>query len=456
MTKAYKLEEIDAAVDKFQPVTPEHEFYVDFGQARGDFQASEVMRILNVNRKDGQYVYTAQPNKNNKTLLFMAGMRGSGKTSELAKYARELDSAACFLVITCNVDEELDMDNVQYMDILIYQLEKLLLRAHTINLSIDESILESMQNWFQERVKEINKSLSANSSLEIETGLGTGDTPFSVGGLLGKLLGITTKLKAELGGSYERAESVRETFRRRFSDFSAKFNAFIEQTNQQLRKEGKAQEILFIIDGLEKTMSAETRRKIIMEESNRLRQIKVNTIFTLPIELMKERQRIRQFAEIVSFPFVKLYERNNKPIESACGLFEQFVFKRIDESLFDSIETVRLAIQYSGGSPRQLLRIIEQAAWLRCDEQTRLSKNNVESAIEKIGNNYSQYLEPEEWNVLRKIKADLDKGKPIGFDSVMQGLLEKEIVFEYNDGTFKRVNPLLEKSKLYAHNVIEA
>lgn len=453
MKKAFRLDEIDAALDKFQPVTPDHEFYVNFENVRGGFQEIEVMRILNAERKNGHYVYNAQANQNNKTFLFLAGMRGSGKTSELARYAQSLNSSDCFFVVTCNIDEELDMDNVQYMDILIFQLEKLLRRANEVALKLDDDILESMRKWFQDRVAEINRSLTASGGLEIETGIGQDEQPFSVSGILGKLLGITAKLKAELGGSYERAENVRETFRRRFGDFSTKFNAFIEQTNDQLRREKKAQEVLFIVDGLEKTMSAETRRRIIMEESNRIRQIRANTIFTLPIELMKERQRILQFAEIVSFPFVKLYERDGKPVKAAINCFEQLVEKRIDKSLFDSPETVRLAIQYSGGSPRQLLRILERASWLRTDEQTQITQENVRAAIEKAGNDYVQYLEPDEWTALNQLKTNLEQGNPIGFDDTMQGLLEKEIVFEYNDGTFKRVNPLVEVSKLYRHHV---
>lgn len=34
------------------------------------------------------------------------------------------------------------------------------------------------------------------------------------------------------------------------------------------------------------------RRKVIIEEENRLRSIKANTLFTLPIELMSEIQRL--------------------------------------------------------------------------------------------------------------------------------------------------------------------
>jgi hypothetical protein len=451
MQKANKLNEIDAAVHKFTPVTPDHPFFVDFKNLRGDFQEREVMRMLNVDRKDDAYVFDFRPNQANKTLLFLAGMRGSGKTSELAKYAQQLDSPTCFFVITCNVDEELDMDNVQYMDILVFQLEKLLTRSREVGLKLDDSILESMEKWFQDRFNEINRSLSVEGGSQMEIGSTDG---FGAAELLGRLLGITLGLKAGLSGSYERAQTIRTNLKNRFIDFATKFNTFIEQTNEQLRKEKKGQEILFIVDGLEKTMSADTRRKIIMEESNRIRQIKANTIFTLPIELMKEEQRIRHFSEIVSFPFIKIIHRDGSPVAEAIIRFEEFVYRRISKELFESPETVHTAIQYSGGSPRQLLRIIEMASWQTDTEVGKITQSDMQRAVQKLGNSTARYLEPTDFEVLKRIKNDLEVGNPIGFDGLIQGLLEKEIIFEYNDGTYKRVNPLLEISKLYRHHVL--
>lgn len=449
MNKATRLAEIDAAVNKFMPVTPDHPFYVDFKDLRGDFQERKVMKILNVSMSaEGRYFFDYRVNPSNKTMLFLAGMRGSGKTSELAKYAKLLHSPECFFVVTCNVDEELDMDNVQYMDVLIFQLEKLLNMASEYKLKLDKGILESMQKWFEERVKEINISLKAEGSAEIEVG---GET--SIAGLFTKMLGLTAKIKMGLSGSRERAETIRTNFKNRFLDFSSKFNIFIEQAAEQLRKQDIAQEILFIVDGLEKTMSADVRRKIILEESNRIRQIKANTIFTLPIELMKEEQRIRNFSEIITFPFIKVKERNGKFVEPALEKFREFVVKRVDASLFNDLASIDLAIANSGGSPRQLLRIIEHAN-LNADEAFgKITHGNMEAAIETLGNNIARYLEPEDFQLLKKLKGDLDAGHPIGFDSQIQALLEKEVIFEYNDGTYKCVNPLLERSKLYKHHV---
>lgn len=449
MKKAFTLEEIDAAVDKFQPILPTNPFYVNFDNARGDFQARNLMRMLNVAMRDGRYVFNDKVNQHNKTLVFLAGMRGSGKTSELAKYAAILHSPEAFFVVTCNIDEELDMDNVGYMDILIFQLEKLLEQANQAGLLLSDDILVDMQKWFSQRILEINRTLKADGSIELE--VDTDKKP--LGTLLSQLIGLTAKLKVGLSGSAQRAVVIRQTFQNRFTDFAKKFNLFIEQVNQALRNAQQGREILFIVDGLEKTMSADTRRKIIMEESNRIRQIKVNTLFTLPIELMKEEQRIRQFAEIVSFPFIKLYERDGSRCEDSFRLFEEFIEKRIDTALFENRETIHTAIQYSGGSPRQLLRILEQAAWLT--DNAPISLALMQQAVEKMGNNMARYLDDSDWQTLVRLKNTLDEGAPIGFDSQLQSLLEKEIIFEYNDGTYKRVNPLLEVSKLYKYNVIK-
>lgn len=453
MQKAHTLSEIDAAVNKFQPVTPDHPFYVNFDNVRGDFQEQELMSMLNVRMHNDRYKFDYKSNQHNQTIVFLAGMRGSGKTSELAKYAQRLHSPECFFVVTCNVDEQLDMDNIQYMDIIIFQLEQLLKKAQEEGLSLSDDIMASMMRWFDERMVEINRSLKAEGSAEIEVGT---DKAFSIGSLLGQLLGITARLKAGLSGSAERAVKIRQSFQNRFGDFSQQFNTFIELVNAQLRRNKMGKEVLFIVDGLEKTMSADTRRKIIMEESNRIRQIKANTIFTLPIELMKEEQRIRQFGEIISFPFIKVKERDGTLCAKAAQLFEEFVEKRFDLQLFEDRKVITLAIEYSGGSPRQLLRILEQANWLTRVEDGKITVANIERAIEKLGNNTARYLEPADFQVLKILKDDLEKGNPIGFDSNIQNLLEKEIIFEYNDGTYKKVNPLLEVSKLYQHHVLKS
>jgi hypothetical protein len=446
MKKAYHISEIDQAVNKFEPVPYGHEFYTDFDGVRGDFQMRQLCRIMNITREGDEYVFNADLNRNNKTFVFLAGMRGTGKTSELAKYAELFRGPKCFFTVVCNIDKELDMDKVQYMDVLIFQLQKLLELADAADVKVNEAIVDSMNKWFRERVREINTSLKASGSAEIEfdpgkTGIG--------GRVLSALLGVTAKLKAGLQGSAERADKIRESFKNNFTDYAPKFNEFIEKVNLQLQKQGIAREVLFIIDGLEKTFTADQRRKLVLEESNRILKIKANTIFTLPVELIKEEAVIQQFSDVVIFPFIKVEERDGTLVNAALERYKEFVFKRIDKSLFESEAVIDKAIRYSGGSPLQLLRILETANWNLADGQEQIDMAAIDASIARLANQIGRNVEEKEIALLRQLEKDLDQGKAIGFKKELQPLLEKNYVFEYNDGSYKAINPLVKASAYY-------
>ena len=442
MKKATTLEEIDSAVQFNIPVGPDHAFFTDFSQVRGEFEEKVVYKNLNVNPKT--FTFNLDANLSNKTLLFLAGMRGSGKTSELKKYAQNLENPECFFVVTCNIDQELDMNDLEYMDILILQLEKLVKKASQYGLQLNTEVISSMQEWFSQAMEEINATIKDEAALEVG---GKGEIGLPM------ILNLFSSLKAGITSTNQRATKIRNTFKNRFSDFASKFNAFIEEVNQELRNNNIAKEILFIVDGLEKTFSSEVRKKIILDEAVRMQHIKVNAIFTLPIELITFSQNIRMHSKVVSFPFVKVCNQQNNLISAAVEKFEEFVYKRIAAELFDWPETVKEAIRFGGGSPRELLRLLEYANIYADDEEGIIDQVAMEKAIRKLANETAQYLNKEELNKLKELKENNEQGKQTAFDDTILGLLEKLIVMEYNDGTYKRVNPLVEASDIYQQYV---
>lgn len=444
--KAKTLVEVDNAVRLDVPITPDHEFYTDFSDVRGDFEDRMIYKTLNVHPKT--FVFNRVSNQGNKVVLFLAGMRGSGKTSELAKIAKKLNNKDCFFCVTCNLDDGLDLNDMEYMDILIFQLERLFQEVEAINLVLDKDIVASLYGWFGERVREVNKLIKLDAGLEIAA---EAKTPSFLN--LFSFLSLTAKLKANLAGSKENADKIRTSFKNNFTEFAQKFNEFIEHVNTVLRRWGVAQEILFIVDGLEKTATLDIRRKIILDESNRIRQIKVNTIFTLPIELVPQRQKLLSFSTVVSFPFVKIREKDGKIVEEAVSRFQEFVYRRIDASLFDSPDTVRKAILYGGGSPRELLRVLEYANMYADEDDNKIFIKDLERGINKLAAETSQYVSSKDLAKLKILKEANEKKQFIAFDEDWQDLLEKLIVLEYNDGTYKRVNPIVEASPLYKQYV---
>ena len=441
--KAYKLVEVDTAVRFDVPIGSDHEFFTDFSDVRGDFEDRMIYKALKVN--PSTFVYNEEANRGNKTLLFLAGMRGSGKTSELAKIASKLHHSEAFFCVTCNLDEGLDLNDMEYMDIVIFQLERLFEELQEAKVEIETSIIASLQNWFSERVREVNNAIKKEDGFEVEI---TAGTPSFL-----SFLGITAKVKSNLLGSKENAQKIRTVFKNNFSDFARQFNLFVEEVNLKLRQTKTAKELLFVVDGIEKAASLDIRKKIILEEANRVRLIQTNTIFTLPIELMPERQKLISFSTVVSFPFVKIRERNGDIVEEAVQRFVEFTYKRIDENLFDSPETVRKAILTGGGSPREYLRILEYANMFADDDAEVITLEALEKGIRKLAAETSQYVSTSDLEKLKTLKQSNEDGRVMPFDADWQDLLEKLIILEYNDGTYKRVNPIVEESQLYKQYV---
>jgi len=420
MKKATNLNEVDFALDFNSPVAPEHPFFVDFSTVRGDFQEKVVYKSLNVNLRD--FSFDEKLNPLNKNLLFISGMRGSGKTSELRKYFTTLDKPNCFFCVFCNLDEELNLSNIEYMDILIFQLQKLIERAREKKLRLSSTVIQSLQSWFHETIKEANSKLKAEGSAEIQV---KASTP----GIL-SFFKIATALKAAVSSAEESSLTVRNILKNNFVNFSRKFNEFVEEVNREIRKKNLGREVLFIVDGLEKAMSIELRKKIIMEETNRLQQIRAYTMFTLPIELMKEQEYLKQFSTVISFPFVKLQKKDNAYIDAALEKFKEFVYKRIDETLFDKGETVIEAIKFCGGSPRELLRILKMANWLTDETKGIIDNESVKKAIQKLAEQSSKFITDAHIAKLKLIDENNKKSLITPFDDVIQDLIEKLIVFE--------------------------
>ena len=441
--KAKTLVEVDNAVRLDVPITPDHEFYTDFSDVRGDFEDRMIYKTLNVHPKT--FVFNREANQGNKVLLFLAGMRGSGKTSELAKIAQKLNHKDCFFCVVCNLDDGIDSPVLEYTDILIFQLERLFEEAQRVGLDLDKGIIDSLNAWFGERVKEVNKVIKKEGGFEVEI---KAETPS-----LFSFLGISAKLKANLAGSKENADKIRTVMKNNFKELSQKFNEFIEHVNMLLRKRGIAQELLFIVDGLEKTATIDIRKKVVNEIADRISNIKVNTVFTLPLELMPQTQKLIKFSTVVSFPFVKICEKNGSIVTEAYSRFQDFVYKRIDASLFDSPETVHKAIMYGGGSPRELLRVLEYANMFADEDTNKIYLKDLDKGIKKLSAQTSQYVSTKDLEKLKILKEANDNGKEIAFDTDWQDLLEKLIILEYNDGTYKRVNPVVEASPLYKQYV---
>ena len=79
---------------------------------------------MNVSKREGGYAHNGF-DRIPCPPLFLCGMPGSGKTSELAKYIDHLHNPECYYCIKCDIDTDLDVIDLEYIDILLFQIERL-------------------------------------------------------------------------------------------------------------------------------------------------------------------------------------------------------------------------------------------------------------------------------------------------------------------------------------------
>lgn len=422
MKKATDFYDILNSIEFNNPIDENNNFFQDFSNLRQGFNEKRIFKMLSINPKTTECHNLSSPQR-----IFLSGHRGTGKTTELLKLQNQIKKTNCFLPVFCDVShEELDLNNIDFVDIVIFMLEKLITILNEKRINVDTETVKSFYNWYRKRIKEINTK--TDSSATISTG---GQASISIPGLLS----IITKTKAKFSASHETKETIRTVFKNNFSDFSLKFNTFIGKIKEELVKEHIAKDLLFIIDGFEKIGTLEDRKKILLDNSNKFVEIKSHMIISLPIELFNEVAQLSEFAHPITFPLVTL---NKDGIDA----FKEFIYKRIHKDLFENESVVEKVITYGAGSPRETLKILQEA-YISAEGEI-IDDTSVTAACQKISEEIVTYLEEEEIELLKSF----NENKQLPYSDVKANLLIKKVLLEYSTSQVE-INPVILENELF-------
>jgi hypothetical protein len=245
---------------------------------------------------------------------------------------------------------------------------------------------------------------------------------------------LVSNTKAKLKGSKESKKIIRQEINNNFAMFGRKFNEFILSLVEQFREKGHYQDILFIVDGFEKIGTLEDRKKILVDDANKLTIIESHMIITLPIELFTEKNRLSHFSTIENFPLIDLSESGAKE------RFKEFILKRVDEKLFKT-GAIDKIIEFGAGHPRQTLQIINRA-YVEAEDEF-VDEQSVTKAIEVLGAEMSK-VNDEEIEVLKKVSNK----EIIPENDIYTTLKAKNIIFEYNSSSESNIiNPIVEADR---------
>jgi hypothetical protein len=363
---------------------------------------------------------------NAKHILFF-GHIGSGKTTELRRYAAKLNDSKHFYVVEVDVLAKLDRNNLQYTEVLMAMAETLLERLSADNFSLNEDALQPIRNWFRFNVK----TTTTNSELyqELKTSAEAGG---GIPGLIKLIGGYTAGFKT---GSSHKSE-WRQEIRNGFTSLAIAFNALISKAQDELYMKGRAERLLFLIDGTDK-MRGEDTQQFFVQDAEQLLAIQTLVIYTAPIQMKYDGRIGGKLEADIVLPMIKLEERDGSPFEVGRQTMRRLLLLRADRSLFSSDEDVECLVKFSGGHPRELLRLLKLCCELADD---LIDSTVVQSAIDKLAADYRYFLKPADYALLKAIDTNPAHD---GNDERAQELLHRLALLQYNDGKWRRSHPVV-------------
>lgn len=128
-------------------------------------------------------------------------------------------------------------------------------------------------------------------------------------------------------------------------------------------------------------------------------------------------------------------------------MMRRLLLLRADRRLFTSEEEVDRLVVFSGGHPRELLRLLKLCCEVADDS---IDAAVVQIAIEKLAADYRYFLKPADYTLLKAIDSNPAHG---GNDQRTQILLHKLALLQYNDGTWRHSHSVVRTLEGYKNAV---
>lgn len=403
-----------------QPVQANSPLFVDISSARGDFRLRELYKQLNV---DGRNQLNTPPRQQ---YILFTGHRGCGKSTELLRASSYLHDPQRYYVVHLDCLEKLDINNLKYSDVLLALAAALLQQLENAEgINLEQVHLSRLENWYKERL--ITHANLRTMEAELKVGA---KTKAGLPWLVELFAELTNKIS--IGSTYR--DELREVVRNSFTEFASSFNQLIRAAEDKLRAKGLGQRILFTVDGTDR-LESDDAHKFFVEDVHQLTQIQSLFIYCAPIHLLHLTNQLNaSFGLIFRVPMLKIRDLYNQPLEENYQKVRELVYRRVPTNLFDSEDTLNYLICYSGGHPRDLLRLLNIAI-NKADEEY-IDQMSAQRAVKALADDYRRILSSADYARLAAIDSNPDT--PDDFtDEASSKMLFNLVLLEYNSYFWK-------------------
>lgn len=416
--------EVLAKISFDEALEPDDPRRVDTQTARGSQKTLDrLARKFGLLLDSGRFVPPAQ-----KHVLFF-GHVGSGKTTELKFYARELKRSKRFFSVDVDVSVDLDRNNLQYADLLMAMSRALLARLQAVGANLPKDAFKALEDWFAETVS--SHAEIKDFAAEIQAGVSAKHgIPF-----LAELFGRFS-VAFRTNATYK--EELRRVIRNRFSDFSEAFNRLINRAHEVLRDKAGMDgvRILFFIDGTDKLRDEDTKR-LFISDVELLLSVNTFAVYAAPITLKSHDGLTGKLDTTLTLPMIKLSNREGTVCQEGRAALRAILLKRADKSLFASDAVVESLVDYCGGHPRELLRLLGLCCEFADD---KIDAVVVGQAVKQLASEYRYKLKTTDYPLLVAVDRD---NADVGNDDALRNLLINLALLEYNDGSWRRSHPVI-------------
>lgn len=397
--------------------------------------------IIGVNTQ----IMNQEPGKS--TCILFTGHIGCGKSSELARIGQHWQKD--YLVVYVNVDEEADINDLEYTDLYLTVIKQVEYELRRLKLKFDPHLRESFEDWFKEVTTESEETVNRSVNVEAEATL-QGGAPF-----LAKFL---FKTLAQIKAGATDKTTIREVLTKEVSRLKADINLLLGDGERKLRaafpeKKG----ILLILDGLDKC-PPNIATRLFFDYASQMQELRCAVIYTVPIATLYSDTGIGStFGNPHIVPMINVYvfERDRLELEyDPAGLeaMATLVEKRVDSAAVFSNRTLLLDLaKASGGHLRNMMQLVREATNHAIGRgNAKIQAENVTYAIKQLQFRLERAIPRSYYPALASIAV----AKELTDDDISRKLLFMTAVLEYN-GSNRWVypHPVVCQSELFKRAV---
>jgi hypothetical protein len=410
--------------------------YVDCSPARGE---------------DGDIVNTLEwriDNSKSPMTQLISGHRGCGKSTELLRLAKGLEDKK-FLVVYFPADEDLDVGDLVYTDLLVAIIKRLERALAKKDIQIDPRLMKGILMWFAEVVYESDNEETITKTL---------DTDFELGLKAPVFLPLIAKMFAKITGQIRTGQKSRQMIRERLEpqvyQLIARMNEFIQAALPEVKRKG-FRDIVLIIDNLDRIVlrtqdggvGRTTHDALYLDHAEQLKALDAYMIYTVPISMFyspKETQLTGAFPNYAVLPMIKVQEKDGKPCEMGIDLLSKVAAERVDIQHLFARDVVKHLAEKSGGVLREFVRLLAYTIELAQANggKTPIEQTLAERAFRRLVTEYGRMVPDEHFGLLAKVA----KNKQVRNDTLHQAMLYNLSVLEYmNGGLWFDVHPAVKE-----------